>query len=275
MGYDGIFYITDKGEAQKIRVFTKDGEDVEAAIVLNAADMVGTHNEWTYTYDTVVVDTDTTINKIDSVATPISTAYTLGTAIALDDAGNIVFGTNFTGNVKSVGIIKKGETKPTIVEFTLPMTGRADQITAFGDIFSKEGGLVAIYPAAATQVQLVKIAEGKLVDVIVLKGTVTAGGNQSQILYATETEAITSPRSGAMQYVKDSVVTTVDLRNYNTADIGGARMVIGGNEVIAYPALVTTNMHSATFHVRNMTAGQFAADKDGNTLDSVYRKQLE
>ena len=272
MGYDGIFYITDKGEAQKIRVFTKDGEDVEAAIVLNAADMVGTHNEWTYTYDTVVVDTDTTINKIDSVATPISTAYTLGTAIALDDAGNIVFGTNFTGNVKSVGIIKKGETKPTIVEFTLPMTGRADQITAFGDIFSKEGGLVAIYPAAATQVQLVKIAEGKLVDVIVLKGTVTAGGNQSQILYATETEAITSPRSGAMQYVKDSVVTTVDLRNYNTADIGGARMMIGENEVIAYPALVTTNMHSATFHVRNMTAGQFAADKDGNTLHYIIDK---
>ena len=268
MGYDGIFYITDK-TAQAIRVFTKDGEDLEATIALNAADMVGTHNEWTYTYDTVVVDTDTTINKIDSVATPVSTTYTLGTAIALDNAGNIVFGTNFAGNVKSVGIIKKGETKPTIVEFTLPMTGRADQITAFGDIFSKEGGLVAIYPAAATQVQLVKIAEGKLVDVIVLKGTVTAGGNQSQILYATETEAITAPRSGAMQYVKDSVVTTVDLRNYNTADIGGARMVIGGAEVLAYPALIKTNDHTATFYVRNMTAGQFAADKEGNTIHYI------
>ena len=246
MGYDGIFYITDK-TAQAIRVFTKDGEDTEAAIALNAADMT----------------------VIDSSLVQEPTVYTLGTAIALDDAGNIVFGTNFAGNVKSVGIIKKGETKPTIVEFTLPMTGRADQITAFGDIFSKEGGLVAIYPAAATQVQLVKIAEGKLVDVIVLKGTVTAGGNQSQILYATETEAITSPRSGAMQYVKDSVVTTVDLRNYNTADIGGARMIIGGNEVIAYPALIKTNDHTATFHVRNMTAGQFAADKDGNTIHYI------
>ena len=246
MGYDGIFYITDK-TAQAIRVFTKDGEDTEAAIALNAADMT----------------------VIDSSLVQEPTVYTLGTAIALDDAGNIVFGTNFAGNVKSVGIIKKGETKPTIVEFTLPMTGRADQITAFGDIFSKEGGLVAIYPAAATQVQLVKIAEGKLVDVIVLKGTVTAGGNQSQILYATETEAITSPRSGAMQYVKDSVVTTVDLRNYNTADIGGARMIIGGNEVIAYPAVVTAGAHTATFHVRNMTAGQFAADKDGNPIHYI------
>ena len=267
MGYDGIFYITDK-TAQAIRVFTKDGEDTEATITLAAADMVGTHDELKITYDTVIVDLDTTITA-DTTVVPVSTTYTLGTAIALDNAGNIVFGTNFAGNVKSVGIIKKGETKPTIVEFTLPMTGRADQITAFGDIFSKEGGLVAIYPAAATQVQLVKIAEGKLVDVIVLKGTVTAGGNQSQILYATETEAITAPRSGAMQYVKDSVVTTVDLRNYNTADIGGARMIIGGNEVIAYPALIKTGDHTATFYVRNMTAGQFAADKDGNTIHYI------
>ena len=272
MGYDGIFYITDKGEAQKIRVFTKDGEDVEAAIVLNAADMVGTHNEWTYTYDTVVVDTDTTINKIDSVATPVSTAYTLGTAIAIDDAGNIVFGTGFPNAVKSIGIIKKGEKKPTIIEVTLPTTGRADQITAFGDIFSAEGGLVAIYPQGATQVQLVKIANGQLVEVKALEGTVTAAGGQSQAIYATETEAITAARSADMQYVKDGAVTTLALKNYNKADIGGARMMIGENEVIAYPALVTTNMHSATFHVRNMTAGQFAADKDGNTLHYIIDK---
>ena len=272
MGYDGIFYITDKGEAQKIRVFTKDGEDVEAAIVLNAADMVGTHNEWTYTYDTVVVDTDTTLNKIDSVATPVSTTYTLGTAIAIDDAGNIVFGTGFPNAVKSIGIIKKGEKKPTIIEVTLPTTGRADQITAFGDIFSAEGGLVAIYPQGATQVQLVKIANGQLVEVKALEGTVTAAGGQSQAIYATETEAITAARSADMQYVKDGEVTTLALKNYNKADIGGARMMIGENEVIAYPALVTTNMHSATFHVRNMTAGQFAADKDGNTLHYIIDK---
>ena len=272
MGYDGIFYITDKGEAQKIRVFTKDGEDVEAAIVLNAADMVGTHNEWTYTYDTVVVDTDTTINKIDSVATPVSTAYTLGTAIAIDDAGNIVFGTGFPNPVKAIGIIKKGEKKPTIIEVALPTTGRTDQITAFGDIFSEEGGLVALYPQGATQVQLVKIANGQLVEVKALAGTITAGNGQSQVLYATDSEAITAARSADMQYVKDGEVTTLALKNYNKADIGGARMMIGENEVIAYPALVTTNMHSATFHVRNMTAGQFAADKDGNTLHYIIDK---
>ena len=267
MGYDGIFYITDK-TAQAIRVFTKDGEDTEATITLAAADMVGTHDELKITYDTVIVDLDTTITA-DTTVVPVSTTYTLGTAIALDNAGNIVFGTNFPNNVNSIGIIKKGEKKPTIIEVKLPQTGRTDQITAFGDIFSAAGGLVALYPTGATQVQLVKIANGQLVEVKEIAGEITAGKGQSQVIYATETEAITAARSTNMQYVKDGVVTTLDARNYNSADIGGARMVIGGAEVIAYPATVTAGTHTATFHVRNMTAGQFAADKDGNTVHYI------
>ena len=262
MGYDGKFYLTDK-KAQTIRVFTKDGEDLEATIALNAADMVGTHNEWTYTYDTVVVDTDTTINKIDSVATPVSTTYTLGTGIAIDDAGNIVFGTGFPDPVKAIGIIKKGEKKPTIIEVTLPTTGRADQITAFGDIFSAEGGLVAIYPQYATQVQLVKIANGQLVEAKALAGNVIAGTSPAQVIYATETEAWSHARGNKPQYVKDGVATTLDLKNINTSDLGGARIMIGSNEVMAYKVGTT---HSSEFAVRNMTAQQFAADKDGNTV---------
>ena len=272
MGFDGKFYLTQMDwnnatpKPQMIRVFTKDGEDEEASITFADADLVGTHNEWTYTYDTVVVDTDTTINKIDSVATPVSTTYTLGSAIAIDDAGNIVFGTNFSGNVKALGIIKKGEKKPTIIEVTLPTTGRTDQITAFGDIFSEEGGLVALYPKDATQVQLVKIANGQLVEVKALAGTVKAGASPSQVLYATETEAWTNARGNSMQYVKDGVVTDITPKNVITNDLGGARMMIGENEVYAYKV---GTVHSSEFSVRNMTAGQFAADKDGNTVHYV------
>ena len=272
MGFDGKFYLTQMDwqnatpKPQMIRVFTKDGEDEEASITFADADLVGTHNEWTYTYDTVVVDTDTTINKIDSVATPVSTTYTLGSAIAIDDAGNIVFGTNFAGNVKALGIIKKGEKKPTIIEVTLPTTGRTDQITAFGDIFSEEGGLVALYPQNATQVQLVKIANGQLVEVKALAGTVKAGASPSQVLYATETEAWTNARGNSMQYVKDGVVTDITPKNVITNDLGGARMMIGENEVYAYKV---GTIHSSEFSVRNMTAGQFAADKEGNTVHYV------
>ena len=292
MGYAGKFYLTDK-KAQTIRVFTKDGEDTEATIALNDADMTVMHDVWKFTYDTTLVAPDTTITKKDSVLKdevweytydttivvndPIitkidsslikeSTVYTLGTGIAIDDAGNIVFGTGFPNAVKSIGIIKKGEKKPTIIEVTLPTTGRTDQITAFGDIFSEEGGLVALYPQNATQVQLVKIANGQLVEAKALAGTVKAGASPSQVLYATETEAWAHSRGNQTQYVKDGVVTDLALKNLNTSDLGGARMMIGENEVYAYKVGTT---HSSEFAVRNMTAGQFAADKDGNTVHYV------
>jgi hypothetical protein len=265
MGFDGKFYLTDKAN-KKIRVFTKDGEDEEAAIAINDADVTVMHDVWTFTYDTVIVENDTTINVKDSSLVKEPTVYALGTGIAIDDAGNIVFGTGFPNAVKAIGIIKKGETKPTIIEVALPTTGRADQITAFGDIFSAEGGLVAIYPQNATQVQLVKIANGQLVETKALAGEVTAGASPSQVLYATETEAWTNARGNTMQYVKDSVVTDLVLKNVVTNDLGGARMVIGGNEVYAYKV---GTVHSSEFAVRNMTAQQFAADKDGNTVHYV------
>ena len=265
MGFDGKFYLTDK-KAQTIRVFTQNGEDTEATIALNAADMVGKHNEWQFTYDTVIVDLDTTITKKDSAMVEVATTYELGTGIAIDDAGNIVFGTGFPNAVKSIGIIKKGEKKPTIIEVTLPTTGRADQITAFGDIFSAEGGLVAIYPQFATQVQLVKIANGQLVEAKALAGNVIAGTSPAQVIYATETEAWSHARGNQPQYVKDGNVATLTLKNINTSDLGGARMMIGSNEVMAYKVGTT---HSSEFAVRNMTAGQFAADKDGNTVHYV------
>ena len=268
MGYAGKFYLTDKN-TKKIRVFTQAGEDVDAAIAINDADVTVTHNEWTYTYDTLIVDQDTTISVKDSVANPVSTVYALGTGIAIDDAGNIVFGTGFPNAVKALGIIKKGETKPTIIEVALPTTGRTDQITAFGDIFSEEGGLVALYPQNATQVQLVKIANGQLVEAKALAGEVKAGASPSQVLYATETEAWAHSRGNATQYVKDGEVTNLDLKNLNTSDLGGARIMIGENEVYTYKVGTT---HSSEFAVRNMTAGQFAADKEGNTVHYVVDK---
>ena len=265
MGFDGKFYLTDKAN-KKIRVFTKDGEDEEAAIAINDADVTVMHDVWTFTYDTVIVENDTTINVKDSSLVKEPTVYALGTGIAIDDAGNIVFGTGFPNAVKAIGIIKKGETKPTIIEVALPTTGRADQITAFGDIFSAEGGLVAIYPQNATQVQLVKIANGQLVEAKALAGDVIAGSSPAQVIYATETEAWSHARGNKPQYVKDGVATTLDLKDINTSDLGGARMVIGGSEVYAYKVGTT---HSSEFAVRNMTAGQYAADKDGNTVHYV------
>ena len=230
MGWNGKFYLTDK-KAQKVRVFTKDGEDTEAAIAMP----------------------DSTIS--------------LGTGIAIDDAGNIVLGTNFPNAVTSMAIIKHGETTPKLIELALPTPARCDQITAFGDIFSEEGGLVYFYTSGATQLQYAKVVNGVLDTIVALNGTVTAGSSPAQVLYGTETTALANPRGAkAMQWVENGVVTDILPKNAITNDLGGAVMFFGGDQVWAYKVGTT---HSTEFSVRNMTTQQFAADKDGNTVHYI------
>lgn len=226
MGWNGKFYLTDKNQ-NKVRVFTSKGEDEDAAI-------------------------------------PMAEGAKLGTGIAIDDAGNILLAANFPGKDTCVFIVKNGEKTMTKVDFHLPMEGRADMFTAFGDIFSEKGGLVFFHGAGVTQVQYVKIAKGALVEVKQMEGIVTAGTTVSCIPYGTETEAWVNVRSAAMQYVKDGVVTTIAPKNVKTSTTGGAVMFIGGNEVWSYN--VGTTNYSTEFSIRNMTTQQFVADENGNTV---------
>lgn len=230
-GWGGKFYLTDKNQ-NKVRVFTKDGEDLEAAI-------------------------------------PMAEGASLGTGIAIDDAGNILLAANFPGNDTCVFIVKNGETTMTKVDFNLPMPGRADQFTAFGDVFSEEGGLVFFHGAGATKIQYVKIAKGALVEVKQMEPTVKTGSSTANVLYGTETEAWLNVRGQGMQYIKDGVVTDIAPKNAITNDCGGAIMFIGGNEVWAYKV---GTVHSSEFSIRNMTTQQFVADKDGNTVQYIIDK---
>ena len=225
-GWNGKFYLTDKNQ-NKVRVFTKNGEEVDAAI-------------------------------------PMAEGANLGTGIAIDDAGNIVLAANFPSADTCVFIVKSGTKTMTKINFRLPQTGRCDQITAFGDIFSEQGGLVFFYVSGATKIQYVKIANGSLVEVKAMEGTVLAGTSPAQVLYGTETMAVANARGAeAMQIVKDGVVTDILPKNAITRDLGGAVFSVGENEVWAYEV---GTVHSSEFSVRNMTTQQFAADKDGNTV---------
>ena len=262
MGWNGKFYLTDKNK-QQVRVFSKDGENVDAAIDIKLPDT--SVEKEVAKYDTTkneagdIVKVDTTYHK-----ETVAVKHTLGTGIAIDDAGNIVLGTNFPNSVVSIAIIKQGEKEAKLIEINLPTTGRCDQINAFGDIFSEQGGLVFFYIQNATQLQYAKIAKGELVEVKAMAGTVLAGTSPAQVLYGTETMAIANARGvKAMQIVKDGVVTDILPKNAITNDLGGAVFSIGENEVWAYKV---GTVHSSEFSVRNMTTQQFAADKDGNTV---------
>lgn len=262
MGWNGKFYLTDKNK-QQVRVFSKNGEDADAAIDIKLPDtsvekMVAQYDT-TKNEEGTIVKIDTTYNKVTE-----QVSHTLGTGIAIDDAGNIVLGTNFPNSVVSVAIIKQGEKSAKVIDLALPKTGRCDQINAFGDIFSEQGGFVFFYISGATQLQYAKIAKGELVEVKAMEGKVFAGASPSQVLYGSETKAVANARGGAsMQIVENGVVTDIMPKGAITNDLGGAVFSIGENEVWAYKV---GTVHSSEFSVRNMTTQQFAADKDGNTV---------
>ncbi len=262
MGWNGKFYLTDKNK-QQVRVFTKNGEDADAAIDIKLPDtsvekMVAKYDT-TKNEEGAIVKIDTTYSKVTETV-----SHTLGTGIAIDDAGNIVLGTNFPNSVVSVAIIKQGDKSAKVIDLALPKTGRCDQITAFGDIFSEQGGLVFFYISGATQLQYAKIAKGELVEIKAMEGNVFAGASPSQVLYGSETKAVANARGVAsMQIVENGVVTNIMPKNAITNDLGGAVFSIGENEVWAYKV---GTVHSSEFSVRNMTTQQFVADKDGNTV---------
>lgn len=236
MGWNGTFYLADK-KRNSIRVFTKDGENVDAAI-------------------------------------PMAEGANIGINIATDDAGNVVVGANFPNADTCVYIVKNGETKMTKIDFA-SMGGRCDEINAYGDIFSEEGGLVFFYAMNQPYIQYVKIANGTFVkkDSIHAKVTIPGGG-QSQILYGTESRVLANSRGAkTMQLIEvvngDTVVTDILPKNAITNDLGGAVFSIGENEVWAYKV---GTVHSSEFSVRNMTTQQFVADKDGNTVQYIIDK---
>ncbi|MBQ6777136.1 MAG: Ig-like domain-containing protein [Paludibacteraceae bacterium] len=233
MGWNGKFYVTDK-KAQKVRVFTKDGEDANAAIEFNAA--------------------------ADSLK--------IGTGIAIDDAGNIAVGTNFPNSVTGLYIIKNGTTTPVYIDLTganaLPQNGRCDQITAFGDFFSEAGGMVAYYTSGATQIQYAKIANGALVEVKAINAAVTKGASPSQV-YALNADMtfVSHARGSAMQKYNGTEVVTLSLKNVVNNDLGAAFFQVAGQNLAAYKV---GTVHSSEFSIRNLDAEQFLVDKDGNSV---------
>ena len=233
MGWNGKFYVTDK-KAQKVRVFTKDGEDANAAIEFNAA--------------------------ADSLK--------IGTGIAIDDAGNIAVETNFPNNVTGLYIIKNGTTTPVYIDLTganaLPQNGRCDQITAFGDFFSEAGGMVAYYIKDVSQIQYAKIANGALVEVKAIKTAVTKGTSPAQV-YALNADStfISQARGYAMQKYNGTEVTALSLKNLVNNDLGAAFFQVAGQNLAAYKV---GTVHSSEFSIRNLDAEQFLVDKDGNSV---------
>lgn len=87
--------------------------------------------------------------------------------ICRDDAGNIIL--NASDNAAKptkLRVYKHGTTTPVEITFSLPHTGQNNFPSAYGDIFSSEGGYVYFFPNGQKYVDVLHIANGELTDIL-------------------------------------------------------------------------------------------------------------
>ncbi|MEE0975954.1 MAG: FlgD immunoglobulin-like domain containing protein [Muribaculaceae bacterium] len=122
----------------------------------------------TISVDTVMTETDTTITVVaDTTWADKKTIDGMGTAIAMDDAGNIVVNTNFPNGPSSEEfiILPADGSEYKYMKLDMAAAGataaRFDQLGRIvGDVLSAEGAYMWINPSAGTKVAVIKVAEG-------------------------------------------------------------------------------------------------------------------
>ncbi len=199
-GYNGVIYTVDKTN-KKAYTYTHNGTSIEKAMFIDDPNLTGT-------------------------------------GIAIDDAGNIVYGMGFPGsNPSSAIIVKAGEQQMKTIQFTLPKgtetnVGRTDYISAFGNMFSAEGGLIFFYSQNQVQINYVKVTNGGISESDITVGTISGneihkGNTGNNIFKGTELSAIAHARSSQLQQVNQGETAQIfHLPEIKTSTLGGCTFTI-------------------------------------------------
>ncbi len=207
----------------------------------------GAHTVWAYakTGDAVTKTAVATSDLLD------------GTAIAVDEAGNIIVEGVFPNTPSHLAVIKAGE--DTVRNFEHAGLGRTDFISATGDIFSAAGGYVYLYSNSA-KAQAVHFVNGAIDSVAVIESIATAATG-GQVVYAGTPESyIAQVRASALQFVGRDAVT---LPNIYNSKLGLDVFTIAGKEVYAYNVGTAYNSY---FQLYNATDDALIPDMEGATM---------
>ena len=181
--------------------------------------------------------------------------------VTCDDAGNLILrndGATENSPNKMV-LYQNGSITPVEVDFTLLNPGRVHFISASGDVFSKEGGYVYFFPNTQNVVNVVKIAEGRLVEVTASK-TLSIAGSTAGVVYPINNDPnkfIYQVRNNGYYlydngdkggYVAGSASTTPPNRN---SSVGGAYFTMDGHELFLHSS---GSNYNGGFTIRDMTA---------------------
>ena len=201
--------------------------------------------------------------------------------IAIDDAGNIIIRSGsglFYNAPTQVTIYKKDEKVGTVIDFTLPTTGRCDFISASGNIFSAEGGYVYFYCQNQTTISRLYIKNGGVTvdDIAIdeLDATLTKGSTQSHVFKNIFGDLMTHTRADVKVLQEVNVVTgtvnTMNLPNFKVSTLGACSFELGGKELIAYN--IKGKDYNSEWNLYNMTDGKFLSDETLYAKDKTSAK---
>lgn len=197
-------------------------------------------------------------DKSGEVSTSLAGTNSLG--VTCDDAGNLIQRNDgITSTPSSFIITKNGENIGTEVKFSLLNNGQTNFIFASGDIFSKEGGYVYQYPKGAKAIDIIKIADGKYVDITSKTGlttdATTAGivipfnNDTTQFLYQVRNLGFYQfDETDNGDFFTGTASATAPARN---SSLGGAYLLLNGHEILIHPS---GSNYNGGLSIRDMTA---------------------
>lgn len=200
--------------------------------------------------------------------------------ITTDDAGNIVqrYETSFSQSPNKVRVFKYGTTTdPVIIDFALNDGKQHNFVYASGNLLSEEGGYLYFLPNTKNVLSLVHIVNGVAVEVI--ERNVSLSGSTASVIIPIENNPdkfIYMVRNAGF-YLWDKTDQGLLLGGSSATppsrntSLGGAYMVIGGHEILAYPCGANYN---GGFGLVDITAGNKVIQTFPTLGTGGYNKNL-
>lgn len=190
-----------------------------------------------------------------------------------DDAGNIVIrndgdnGTDHKFIIYPAGTTVENPGTKVEAEATLPLSGQVNFISASGNVMSKEGGYIYMYPNGQTAVCVITMKEGAVTAVNSYNGLSLTGStagyvipmenNPKKWIYQVRNGGYYTYDNGKnIDLLTESASTTAPARN---SSVGGEYIKLCDHEIFIHSSGAN---YKGGFTVRNLTLGSVIASID-------------
>lgn len=224
-GHNGVVYVADKGSHSVLAYSQVDNKIVQDTVITNPA--------------------------------------IVNTAIAVDDAGNIILSACAAGGNwydTPIHLLLVDPATKTLDTLAITVAARADFLSAVGNVKSAEGGYVYVY-ANSSKAQAIRIVNGVVESSTLIESSAVASTGGQIVYFGTPDAYLAQVRGSALQWVG---MESVDLPNIYNSKLGLDVFTIAGKTIYAYN-VKGGNSYTSSFQLYNATDGALVPDMNGAT----------